>query len=321
MEARWFPTSGLRYELFPVSGFTGKDPLRRLRALREFLSAVGRASRLVRSFHPDLVVSAGGYASAPMAVAAIVRRTPLVLLEQNTRPGLANRVLWRFARKVCVGFSEAAAAFATTKVEVTGNPVRFTAIPGPAKRPACPFQILVLGGSTGAHRLNVGVLKAFTILGKTVIKLTIVHQTGEADRAVVEERYQELSCNARVSPFIDDVATALARADLVIARSGAMTVSELALAGRPAIFVPYPFHRDRQQEHNAGVIARLGGATIIHDDEHLGENLARELERLIANPQCLVEMGQRAHQAAMPDAAKRIARVCFETARPVEVRA
>ena len=200
-------------------------------------------AQLNASLGADVVVSVGGYASAPMAVAAIIGGTPLILMEQNTRPGLANRMLWRFARKVCVGFADAADAFNDAKIEVTGNPVRFSKYPHPAQRRAGPLQILVLGGSSGAaHRLNLGVLSALKILHENPMRVAIIHQTGEADARLVEA-YRALGGEAKVVPFIDDIAAALDWADLIIARAGAMTVSEIALAGRPAVFIPYPFHR------------------------------------------------------------------------------
>jgi UDP-N-acetylglucosamine--N-acetylmuramyl-(pentapeptide) pyrophosphoryl-undecaprenol N-acetylglucosamine transferase len=314
LEATWLPQSGLKYELFPVHGIIGKGLLGRLRALGEFFAAVRRARTLLKRFGADLVVSAGGYASAPMAVAAIIARVPLVLMEQNTRPGLSNRMLWRFARKICVGFADTAAFFNSARVEVTGNPVRLRFIPGILRKTSVPLQILVLGGSSGAHRLNLGVVNAFTILEKSVIKLQVVHQTGEADVGLVTERYQGCDGAAKVVPFIDDMALALDSADLIIARSGAMTVTEIALAGRAAIFVPYPFHGDRQQELNARVIERLGGAIIINDDESLGENLAAALRTFAEDPSRLIEMGRKANGAAKPDAAARIARVCFQIA-------
>ena len=314
LEAKWLPASGLPYELFAVRGLRGKGPLTRLRAIGEFFAALRHARALLARFGANLVVSAGGYASAPMAVAAIIGRVPLILMEQNTRPGLANRMLWRFARKVCVGFAETATAFDDARVEVTGNPVRLRFVPGALRKVADPIQILVLGGSTGAHRLNLGVVNALIILEKAVIKLAVVHQTGEADVGLVSDAYRGLGDAARVVAFLDDMASALDRADLIVARAGAMTVSEIALAGRPAIFVPYPFHRDRQQELNARVIERRGGATIINDDDHLGENLAAALDDLMRDPARLIEMGRKAHEAAMPDAAARIARVCFAIA-------
>ncbi len=314
MEASWFPRSGLRYELLEVRGFAGKSPLMRLRAIREFVRALTRARSLLRIFGPSVVVSAGGYASAPIAAAAIMAGIPLILMEQNTRPGLVNRMLWRFARKICVGFADAAAAFGPSKVEVTGNPVRFSKMPEPARQHSGLLKVLVLGGSSGAHRLNLGVLSAFKILREQSLKVSITHQTGDADAAMVEQAYRNYCGHVTVVPFIEDVAAALDGSDLVIARAGAMTVSEIALAGRPAIFVPYPFHRDHQQEHNARVLVRAGGAVLVNDDQNLGENLAGKLQRLNARRECLQEMGRSAHRMAISDAAKRIAELCFRVA-------
>jgi len=316
LEARWLPRNGLPHELLRVRGWTGKDPLTRLRAVSEFVAAVRRARTVIRDYGTDLVVGAGGYASAPVALAAILMRIPLVLMEQNVRPGLANRILWRRARRVCVGFADSAAAFSPAKAVVTGNPARFAVVPRAARNPSEPLQILVLGGSSGAHRLNIGVLKAFKICAKSVIKLT--HQTGETDAEMVKDGYQALGRTATVVPFIDDMAGALGAADLVVARSGAMTVAEVALAGCPAIFVPYPFHRDRQQELNARVIERRGGARIVLDDEQLGENLAKVLEELAADRARLHAMGRCAAAVAMPQAAEKIAALCLAIARGEE---
>ncbi len=223
-------------------------------------------------------------------------------------------MLSRFADKICVGFSDSAAYFSSSKVAVTGNPTRFQYRPDRSRRKAGQLQILVLGGSSGAHRLNIGVVGAFKICGKSVINLNVVHQTGEADEELVRSAYREMGLAAEVTPFIDDVADALHCADLVIARSGAMTVTDIALGARAAIFVPYPFHKDLQQLHNARVIEKRGGAIIVRDDEQLASNLARELEALTRNPARLDEMGLRAHQAAHPDAARHVARICFEVA-------
>jgi UDP-N-acetylglucosamine--N-acetylmuramyl-(pentapeptide) pyrophosphoryl-undecaprenol N-acetylglucosamine transferase len=316
MEAKWFPNSGLRYELFEMHGIRGHSFVERARASAEFLRAIALALALLRRFRPSLVVSAGGYASASMGAAAIITRTPLVLMEQNTRPGLVNRMLSRFAKKICVGFSDSVGYFSSSNVEVTGNPTRLRYAPDRSRAEGAPLQILVLGGSSGAHRLNLGVVGAFKIYGKSVINLNVVHQTGEADVELVRRAYSEMQFAAEVVPFIDDVAAAMHRADLIIARSGAMTVTDIALAARPAVFVPYPFHKDMQQLHNARVIEKRGGAIIVSDDDALAPNLARELDALIKNPSRLIEMGERAHQEAHPDAAAHVARICFEVAIP-----
>ncbi|MFZ0890327.1 MAG: undecaprenyldiphospho-muramoylpentapeptide beta-N-acetylglucosaminyltransferase [Candidatus Binataceae bacterium] len=318
LEARWLPMREYKYELFEVHGLRGHGFVERIRGLAEFFSAVAQSLGLLRSFGADLVVSAGGYASAPMGVAAILRRVPLVLMEQNATAGLTNRMLWRFADKICVAFEAAASSFSPAKVEVTGNPLRF--IPSSSyQQPVDNLaRILVLGGSSGAHRLNLGILGAFTTFNKDVIKLQIVHQTGEADVELASGAYQRAALDAQVVPFIDNMAYALDQADLIVARAGGNTVSEIAAAAKPAIFVPYPFHRDRQQELNAGVIEQLGGAVIVRDDEHLADNLRATIERLTADRARLAEMGRRAHRAARPDAAARIATICFQIAEKVQ---
>jgi UDP-N-acetylglucosamine--N-acetylmuramyl-(pentapeptide) pyrophosphoryl-undecaprenol N-acetylglucosamine transferase len=313
-EAKWLPASGYKYELFKVHGIRGHSLTERIRAVGEFLRAIRSARVLVARTGPDLVVSAGGYASAPLVVSAILARIPFVLMEQNTRPGLANRMLWRFARKVCVGFDEAASFFSSAKVEITGNPIRFIPKQSYPHSVDNLLKILILGGSSGAHRLNIGIIDAFKRIEKGVIKFAAVHQAGEADVDMLRTGYQQIGLDAHVVPFIDDMASALANAHLVIARAGAMTVCEVAASARPAIFVPYPFHADRQQELNARVLERAGAAIIVRDDEHLGENLKAAIESLVLDRRKLAEMGERARAAAKPDASARIAKLCFEIA-------
>jgi UDP-N-acetylglucosamine--N-acetylmuramyl-(pentapeptide) pyrophosphoryl-undecaprenol N-acetylglucosamine transferase len=313
-EAKWLPKSGHAHELLKVHGIRGHSAFARIRAAAELIGAIAMARALLKKFHPNVVVTVGGYASVPIAAAAILARVPVVMLEQNVQPGLSNRMLWRFARKICVSWPDSRAYFGASKVVLTGNPVRYQARSERTPMEARPAQILVLGASTGAHRLNLGVVGAFKIWGNSVIKLRVVHQTGEADVAAVRDAYRELSFDAQVAAFFDDIPTVLSRADLVIARAGGGTVTDIALAARAAIFVPYPFHRDMQQLHNARVIEKLGGAIIVRDDEQLPINLAREMKTLLADPGRLVEMGERARQAVFPDAAARVARVCFAVA-------
>ena len=313
LDEQFLSRSGFRYQLLEVGGVRGHATRDALVSIGLMARAIISARALLKANRPALVVGVGGYASMPSAVAALTLGIPLLLMEQNTRPGLTNRLLARCARRICVAFEDSIAWLPRGKVEVTGNPVRFKPVDNLHPQPNS-FSILVLGGSSGAHRLNLGALFALQILKKSVIKLHITHQTGAADEGLVREAYQQAGLEADVTPFIHDVASALAKADLVVGRAGAMAVSEIALAGRPAIFVPYPFHRDRQQEHNARQLARVGGAIIVKDDEHLGENLARTIEDLIRDRSRLIAMGHRAREAARPDAAEKIAKACFEIA-------
>lgn len=310
LDEQFLSRSDFPYHLLDVGGVVGHGWWSSAGAMRKMARATLLARRLLRDYRPDLVVGVGGYASMPAALGAISLRVPLVLMEQNSRPGLTNRLLARFARRVCVAFEEATASLPQGIAEVTGNPVRFAPVHSPCPH-AESFSILVLGGSTGAHRLNIGALFAFKSLKKSVIKFTLVHQTGAADEEAVRAEYQQAGIEAEVRPFILDMARALTDADLVVARAGAMTVSEVALAGRPAVFVPYPFHRDRQQEHNARTLVRLGGAVIVSDDANLGEQLALTIHELCSDRERLAAMAQRAQLAARPDAAARVAQTCL----------
>ena len=315
MEAKWFLSRSYKYELFDMHGVRGHGLAERALAVRQFALALRLAVSLLRRFQPNVVIAAGGYASAPVGCAAVILRIPLVLLEQNATPGLSNRLLWRFAKKICVGFPElAAAGFSPAKVVVTGNPIRFRIEPGRPRDPDAPIQILVLGGSSGAHRLNLGVVNAIRKWKNTVIKLRVAHQSGEADRDAVRAAYDECGVCARVSPFIENVAQAMSCADLIVARSGGNTVSEVALAGKPAIFVPYPFHRDQQQLHNAKVLERAGAALIVRDDDELGDKLLAAIEGLLRDRSQLAKMGLAARTVAKPEAAAHVAQVCLEMA-------
>jgi UDP-N-acetylglucosamine--N-acetylmuramyl-(pentapeptide) pyrophosphoryl-undecaprenol N-acetylglucosamine transferase len=314
LDQQFLSRSGFAYELLDVGGVAGHGAREVPAALVRMIKAIVAARHLLKVWQPGLVVGVGGYASMPAAVAALSLRIPLLLMEQNTRPGLTNRVLAHFARRICVAFEDTVAWLPRAKVQLTGNPVRFSPIHKPRPQ-ADPFSILVLGGSSGAHRLNLGALKCFEILNKDVIKIRIVHQTGTADESLVRSGYQQAGIEAEVVPFIYTMAEAFAQADLVVARAGAMTVSEVALAARPAIFVPYPFHRDHQQEHNARTLERLGAALIVPDDDRLGDNLARAIRDLAGDRPKLEQMAQAAQRAAKPDAAATIAKACLELAR------
>jgi UDP-N-acetylglucosamine--N-acetylmuramyl-(pentapeptide) pyrophosphoryl-undecaprenol N-acetylglucosamine transferase len=313
LDEQFLSRSGFPYELFDVGGLMGHSPREALSAIAKMSGAILQARALLRVRRPNLVVGVGGYASMPAALAALTMRIPLLLMEQNTRPGLTNRVLSRFARRICVAFEESVPMLPAGKVQVTGNPVRFIPVNRPRPQPD-QISILVLGGSSGAHRLNLGAQSAFTILNKDVIKFRLIHQTGAADEGLMRSAYQQAGVEAEVTPFIYNMADALAQADLVVARAGAMTVSEIALAGRPAIFVPYPFHRDHQQELNGRTLERRGAALIVPDDDRLADNLARAIRELAGDRPRMRLMAERAAAAAKPDAASAIARSCLEIA-------
>ena len=326
LEARVVPSAGFVLEALPTTPLRGRGARDRVRAIAGLAAGVGRARGVIRRFAPDAIVGLGGYASAPAVIAGRLAATPIVLLEQNARPGLTTRLLARFADRVCVSFPESAAAFAAGKAVVTGNPVRWRAADGAvASSPAASsgtamsassvaspettaggrgLALLIFGGSAGARTLNLAGPALAAALAD-VPGLSIVHQTGADSEAAVRAAYASAGVAADVRPFITDMRAAYAAADLVVCRAGATTIAELAALGKPAILVPYPYAADDHQRANAESLVGVGAAAMVLDAEASGERLAAEVRRLLA-PAARATMAARVRALAHPDAAERV---------------
>jgi UDP-N-acetylglucosamine--N-acetylmuramyl-(pentapeptide) pyrophosphoryl-undecaprenol N-acetylglucosamine transferase len=332
IEARAVPASGFALEVLPVRPLRGAGMRDKVAALAVLAKAILRARTLVARFKPDVVIGLGGYASAPAVVAARLLQRPIVLLEQNARPGMTTRVLARLADRVCVSFRETARHFSAGKVVVTGNPVRWqdssspdrlrapalacaggtvtepcgaAAITEPAAVPPRELTILVFGGSGGARRLNEAGPAMCAALAD-MPGLRVIHQAGGEAEAAVRAAYARIGAPAEVHAFITDMRSAYAAADIAICRSGATTVAELAALGKPAILVPYPHATDDHQRVNAESLARAGAARVVLDAEASGERLATEVRELWMGPAVLETMSRRVRQFARPDAAEQV---------------
>ena len=318
IEARLVPGHGYPLEVIAASGLRRVGLLGVLRGLLRLPAALLRSARIVRRFSPDVVVGIGGYASAPVVLAAALLGRPTVLAEPNSIPGLANRVLGRFARVVCVAFESAGVAFVRRKVRVTGNPVRRglreTAAVVPRDGGSAP-ALLVMGGSQGARGLNRLVADALLLLARRSVAFRATHQVGAADLDAMRARYAEAGIAVETTAFIDDVAAAYRRADLVIARSGATTVAELEVTGRPAVLVPYPFAVDDHQWHNARPLVDAGAALSFREGDTTPERLADELSALLADGSRRARMAGAMAARGRPDAAARILEECRRVAR------
>ena len=310
IEATAIPRTQFRFEPLAIRGARGRGARGVLTFAWQLPAALLRAWRLVGTFRPTLVLGLGGYGSVPVVLAAWLRRVPSVLIEQNARPGMANRLLGRLARRICTTFADSAAFFPAARVVRTGNPVRRLS----ADRHPHPehFTIFVFGGSQGAHSLNLAAVDAVPTLAAQLPGVRMLHQTGTADAEWVDRRYREMGVAAAVQvlPFVHDMGDAYARADLVVCRAGATTLAELTAMGKPAILIPYPFAADDHQRANAEVLVRHGAAELIVDAELTGERLATRVLALAHDRRHLAAMGEAARQLAVPDATARVVEVC-----------
>ncbi len=321
LEVRHVPRAGFALELIEVGQLKGKGLLGWLRGLLGIPRAMWQSRRILRRHRPDVVVGVGGYASGPVVLTAWTKRIPTMVMEQNALPGFTNRVLGRFVRKVVVAFEEALAGFPRRKVLMLGNPVRKDLVDNflRSKEPADGAHLLVFGGSQGARTLNRVLPEAMRILVEQVERiddLHLVHQTGEREFTQVEERYRELGLQSRVEvkAFIDDMATAYRKTDLVVCRAGASTVTELSLCHKPAILVPFPYAADNHQENNARSLVEVGAAVMVREAELTADRLADEVAAILCDPERRARMEEAAGSVSRPEAARDVAELCLELA-------
>jgi UDP-N-acetylglucosamine--N-acetylmuramyl-(pentapeptide) pyrophosphoryl-undecaprenol N-acetylglucosamine transferase len=314
METRLVPPQRIPLETLRIGGLRGKGALTLLAAPFRLLRALGEALSIVRRHRPRAVLSMGGFAAGPGGIAAWLLRRPLLVHEQNRAPGLTNRVLAKFARRVLCGFPS---SFRNGVGETVGNPVRadVIALPPPTERFAGrsgALRLLVLGGSQGARALNSGVPQALAQLSE---RCEVRHQSGAALHADAERAYADAGISASVEPFIQDMASAYAWADLVICRAGALTLAELCAAGVGSLLVPFPHAVDDHQTRNAEFLVERGAARLLPQSESLPQRLHAALRELAGDRTQLLSMAEAARAAAVPDAAQRVAAICIEEGR------
>ncbi|WP_435929086.1 undecaprenyldiphospho-muramoylpentapeptide beta-N-acetylglucosaminyltransferase [Dryocola sp. BD613] len=303
MEAELVPKHGIEIDFIRISGLRGKGVKALLLAPVHIFKAWRQARAIMKAWRPDVVLGMGGYVSGPGGLAAWSLGVPVVLHEQNGIAGLTNKWLAKIAKKVMQAFPGA-----FPNADVVGNPVRtdVLALPLPQERFSGregPVRVLVVGGSQGARVLNQIMPQVAGRLGNAV---TIWHQCGKGAQAVVQQAYaQAAQPQHKIAEFIDDMAAAYAWADVVVCRSGALTVSEIAAAGLPALFVPFQ-HKDRQQYWNALPLEQAGAARILEQPQFTVDAVTDTLAGW--DRATLLAMAERARAASIPDATERVAR-------------
>jgi len=313
IEARVLPDLGWPLELIEVSGLKTVGAAGAIRGMFRLPRALLQARRLIAKYKPDAVIGVGGYASGPVVLAARMRGIPTAICEQNSIPGLTNKLLGRLARAVFLSFDESRRFFKPKKILMTGNPVRRELVQKLLTAGAAPahdrVHVLVCGGSQGAVAVNELASAALASLAKDQA-LAITHQTGEKDLEPTRARYAAAGVDASCHAFIKDMASAYLAADLIIGRAGATTVAELAIAGKPAVFIPYPFAADNHQELNAREMAAKGAALMFKQSELTADSLAAALRPLLADAGKRADMGAAMKSLARPQAAAAVVDWC-----------
>ncbi|MDI6744044.1 MAG: undecaprenyldiphospho-muramoylpentapeptide beta-N-acetylglucosaminyltransferase [Thermodesulfovibrionales bacterium] len=313
IEARIIPREGYPIKFLRAEGFVGVPLLRKIRALWKMLFSIIDSYGILKAVSPDIVIGVGGYASVGPMVAASMMSIPAMIVEQNSVPGLANKLLGKFAGAIGVTYQESISFFPRAKTFFTGNPIRMRILTG--NRDAAydifsldrnKFTLFVFGGSSGARNINRAVVDSFNHMLDLKEKIQFLHQTGDRDNEHVRESYRKWGFMGTVTPFIYQMAEAYAVADIVISRAGATTLAELTAIGKPAILIPYPYAAGHHQELNAGKLVELKAARIILDYELTGEILAENIRELYANKQLRHEMERQSRSVGKPDAAQKI---------------
>jgi UDP-N-acetylglucosamine--N-acetylmuramyl-(pentapeptide) pyrophosphoryl-undecaprenol N-acetylglucosamine transferase len=306
LESTIVPREGFRLELIESGALKNVSVGRRLLSLARLPKGFLDAFCIIRRFKPDVVVGVGGYASGPTVALAALLRIPTMVIEPNAMPGFTNRLLGRVVRTAALTFEEAKRYFGGRGV-VTGNPVR-SAFAGLApKQRGNTLHLLVFGGSQGSHALNQAMIEALPHLRDAVAgaRLRITHQTGLREYEQVRDAYAAAGVEATVTPFIEAMVSAFESADLLLCRAGATTVAEVAVAGKAALFVPFPQAADDHQRRNAEAFVNAGAGRMILESALTGERVAREVLELAANPAAIDAMEAASRRLARSDAAAR----------------
>lgn len=311
--------AGFELNCITIAGIKGRGIWNQLKSTVKIPIGIFESIRIIKKFEPNLALGLGSYSAGPVIIGAWLQRTPTVVHEQNILPGITNRILSRFVKRIYISFENTGSRLQSDKVLWTGNPVRRELLAGADLRQNWGkdaggdrlFTILIIGGSQGAHRINMAVIEALSELkGKEC--LHFIHQTGAADAEMVGEAYRRHQIGCTVQPFFDNMAELYSRTDLLICRAGATTVAEITALGKAVIFIPFPFAADDHQVFNARSLTDKGAAEMIDEKDLNGKILSEKIAYYAAHPAALNDMAAKARRLGKPDAAKLIVDDCYE---------
>jgi UDP-N-acetylglucosamine--N-acetylmuramyl-(pentapeptide) pyrophosphoryl-undecaprenol N-acetylglucosamine transferase len=310
IEDKLVPAEGFELKLIHIGGLNRVGFTRKLTTLAQLpFTTIG----CLRD-PSDAVFSMGGYVAGPPVMAALIRGTPVVVMEPNAVPGFTNRVIGRFVSRALISFEQTARYFPAGRTRATGLPVREEFFHIAPKARSATLNVLITGGSLGSRTLNRAARESWPLFRKSGLPIRVVHQTGASAFEQLREEFAQAGIDGEMVPFLANMPDAFAAADLIVCRSGAGTVSELAAAGRPAILVPFPFAADDHQARNAEAMERGGAAWLVRDAEMTGEKLFEAVTALAAADSALERMAAAARGLAKPGAAGKAADILEEAA-------
>ncbi len=320
VEARLVPQAGFELEIIQIGGLKNVSTAQRLISIRQLAGSTRAKARAFASNPPAAVFSMGGYVAGPTVLAALWRKIPVVVMEPNAIPGITNRRIARFVSRALISFPETSRFFPAGRTDVTGLPVRAEFFNLPVKSGDDQFTILITGGSQGARTLNQAAVKSWALFRAANLPVRLIHQTGTAAFAALESEFTASGISGEIRPFIEDMPAAFAQADLIVCRSGAGAVAELAAAAKPSVLIPFPFAADDHQLKNAEAFERAGAARLSLDRDWTGDKFVAVVKELMSDRSALGRMSAAAAKLAHPGAAHRAAEILAGIAKDLVIR-
>ncbi len=317
MEATIVPRAGYAIEWIEIGGLQRVGWKQTLKTLAQLPSGVWASRRILKKRKAAAVFSMGGYVAAPVMIAASLAGVPMIAMEPNAMPGLVTRKMAGRVEKALLAFEEARKYFPPGRTEITGLPVRQEFFDIPAKAPGRVFQVLITGGSRGSRALNRAARESWPMFQRSSLAVRVVVQSGADEHVELAREFNTTGLDGEVIPFIHNMPAAYAAADLVVSRSGAGAVSELAAAGKPSLLVPFPYAADDHQRHNAEAMRNAGAARMWTESDWGGQRLFETVTELAGRPDELARMSEAARRLAKPGAARRAAELLAECGRRV----
>jgi UDP-N-acetylglucosamine--N-acetylmuramyl-(pentapeptide) pyrophosphoryl-undecaprenol N-acetylglucosamine transferase len=297
-----------------VGGLKGKGLKDKVRSFLKLPGAFAESLSILGEFRPHLVLGVGGYITGPIVLAAWVKRIPTAIQEQNSVPGITNRLLGKVVDCIFCAFGESRAYFPTKKCLLTGNPIRKELKLAATRKPGQirPLTILVLGGSQGARRINQILVDTLEEIATLREEFFFIHQTGPTDQPWVAQAYEKKGFAHHVQAFISDMAWAYGQAEMIISRAGAMTLSEITALGKASCLIPFPFAANNHQEHNARTLVSAGAAEMVLEKDLTPKDLGGRLKDWLARPEQLAAMARQAETLGRWEAAEEIVERCYQ---------